>query len=147
MSNIDFERMIKNMFGINSIMKRKLMNPEVFLKDTNITLSHLRILFMLFYNTDLSVSQISKDTFISKPNCSKAIDILIKSGLANRNHDENDRRIIKISLTEAGKSFVKKKKKEIIMHMKNQLIELDNADIITLNNAAEDFYRIVSKLK
>jgi DNA-binding PadR family transcriptional regulator len=51
------------------------------------------------------VTDVAKYFKISKPNMTPILDSLVKKGYLERNRDENDRRIIRLSLTPSGKVF------------------------------------------
>ncbi|OEF99045.1 hypothetical protein BHF71_02345 [Vulcanibacillus modesticaldus] len=58
----------------------------------------------------VTVSELSKNLIISPPAASKLVDQLFKLNLVTRVRSENDRRIVKIQLTEKGIEILEKNK-------------------------------------
>ena len=85
-------------------------------------------------------SEISRFHCISKPNVTTLISKLIESGLAQRSHDEQDRRVIYVTITDKGKKIVYRRRriiKEYILKVFNQL----DADDIEDTFSAMEKYR------
>jgi DNA-binding MarR family transcriptional regulator len=65
----------------------------------------------------MTPTEISHLHCISKPNVTTLINGLIEAGFAVRNHDEKDRRVIYITITEKGKKLVQRKRKVVKDYM------------------------------
>ena len=59
----------------------------------------------------MTPSEISRVHCISKPNVTTLISKLIEGGFAKRSHDEKDRRVIYVTITDKGKKVVQRKRK------------------------------------
>lgn len=70
----------------------------------NITIGQALVLFYLLDNEGSSVKDIARGLELDSPAVSRLIDRLIKENLINREEDNNDRRTLKIKLTERGRS-------------------------------------------
>lgn len=69
----------------------------------DLTLTQLRLLYLLDHTPEpLPVSSLGEAVGLSVAATGRAIDALVKSGLVERNEDPVDRRIKRISLSEAG---------------------------------------------
>ena len=55
----------------------------------------------------ISVSDLAEARCISRPAISQVVDVLVNKGLVSRQHDPDDRRYIKLVLTENGSSLLK----------------------------------------
>ena len=66
--------------------------------------SHARIIFYLKFSGPVPISHAAKDLDISKPNMTPIIDKLIAEDLVRRYDDPNDRRIIKLEVTDRVKN-------------------------------------------
>jgi DNA-binding MarR family transcriptional regulator len=53
-----------------------------------------------------SVSELSDCMSVSRPNISRAVDELVNEGLAQRERDAKDRRVVYLSLTEKGNELI-----------------------------------------
>lgn len=52
-----------------------------------------------------SVKQVAEELGVSLPSASRAVDDLVKRGLASRDEDPDDRRVRRVSLTAAGRDL------------------------------------------
>ena len=91
-------------------------------------------------------AEISRVNCISKPNVTTLISKLVESGLVQRSHDEKDRRVIFVILTDKGKRVVQRKRnlgKKCMFKMFNQF----NADEIEeMFSAIETIKNLLVKL-
>jgi DNA-binding MarR family transcriptional regulator len=92
---------------------------------------HYWALFFLQMHS-LTMSELGNRLYRSKPNMTAIIDKLIAEKLVTRLTDENDRRIIRIAITDQGKSFIKDKKKEMKEALKLNMASLNDEDLTEL---------------
>lgn len=87
-----FPQFIKKVFYEHDISKLNL----------GINRTQTNILMYINENNEKSMSEISLMTGLEKSSFTRSIDYLVKNGFITRNPSENDRRIIKLSLTNKG---------------------------------------------
>jgi DNA-binding MarR family transcriptional regulator len=105
-----------------------------------------RILGMLMFYGAMPMSMISKKLCVSKPSITALINKLVAEKMVERIYEKDDRRIIKINLTEKGKHYLIKSRDETKQTIKNNLSELSATDFNKLFKASEEMIRILSKL-
>ncbi len=88
-------------------------------------------------------SEISRVHCISRPNVTTLISKLIDSGFAQRSHDEQDRRVIYISITEKGKKVVYRRRKIIKEYILKVFDKLDKDEIEDTFSAVEAYRDIL----
>ena len=93
----------QNMFHILPLIKKRLLHMDLVQREHGTPLSHVQVLAMLNDVGTMSVSEISRRLGIAKPNITPLVDRLFESGYVDRQHDENDRRVVNIVLLPAGK--------------------------------------------
>lgn len=93
-----------------------------------------------------TMTELSNELKISKQQTTTIVDKLIKAGLVIREHDDIDRRTINIRLTQSGVTFMKSFKEEIFNTMKEKIKNLDDDDLICLDNALNDFFKVIHKI-
>ncbi|AAK78852.1 DNA-binding MarR family transcriptional regulator [Clostridium acetobutylicum] len=100
--------------------------------------SSIRVLFALNNHKKITITDLGKVLCAHKPNVTSWVDCLVKNDLACRLYDDNDRRIIYISLTENGKLTIDKCKEVLNKSFAERLAHLNDEDlellIQTLNN-------------
>ncbi len=83
-------------------VKKVFYDHDISMLDLDINKTQINILMLIDENKNSSMSQISQMTGIEKSSFTRSVDCLEKQGFITRNSTENDRRIIKLSLTEKG---------------------------------------------
>ncbi len=109
-----FSQITANLFDLLVILNKKIFNPLVLSKVINLTPAQFSILFYLMKNNNSSVSEAADYLQISKPNMTPLLDSLIDLGYVERTRDTKDRRVVRLSLTEAGLEFYNLMKKTSI---------------------------------
>jgi DNA-binding MarR family transcriptional regulator len=64
-----------------------------------------RILFVLWQNDDLPISEVGSKTSLSKSTLTSMLDRMEQQGHIKRNYDPHDRRLIRITLTQKAKAL------------------------------------------
>ena len=105
----------------------------------------VRMLFMLAHSGMMQPSEIGIRMGISKPNVTSLVDKLIENGYVERRHDDKDRRVIHIAVTDQGRKFVVKRLQLVRNIIKKNLSGLDHDELDSLNLALDTFRRIISK--
>ncbi len=98
----------KGGFFISQIKQVQSRIFEKLLKDNGIddfNGAHGRILFVLWQEDDLTISQIGERTSLAKTTLTSMLDRMEEKGNIKRNFDPNDRRQIRITLTEKARAL------------------------------------------
>lgn len=127
-------------------LHKNVLKPEEFMKGMPIPPSHVKVIFYLSHKGAVPVSTIAKDLLISKPNMTPIIDKLFEEGYVSRSEDPNDRRILRIEITEKSKEIFKLKKELAVKSLISKLSNLNSEDISTLSSNLDSVYKILEKL-
>ncbi|WML36991.1 MarR family transcriptional regulator [Clostridium sp. OS1-26] len=95
----------------------------------------------------LSISEICKKVYVSKPQMTIIIDNLVKKGLVYRVYGKEDRRIINIDLTEEGKEYLRSLLEMFKENLSHKLIALSRGDLVKLLNSIEIMESILRQLE
>ena len=76
------------------------------LHEYDLTVSQFGVLEALFHLGPMPVGQLAGKILRSSANLTLVIDNLVKRGLATRERREDDRRTVRISLTDAGRDLI-----------------------------------------
>jgi len=103
----DFEQKIMEVkeFYIEFFKKTLVMNGKGI--DPDFTISEIKALAAFRGGRDFTMGELSKNAQVAMPSMTEMIDKLVRHGMAKRSRDENDRRVVKVSLTEKGKRLRK----------------------------------------
>lgn len=99
-----------------------------------LTLSQMGILNMVSYNPGITLKEVAEKLSLPKSTVSINADDLVKSELLERKASENDRREVKLIVTEKGMGFVKKSCDNALSYraMISALEDLAEEDVRTL---------------
>jgi len=92
----------QNLFLALPIFRKRLLHMDVIQREFNVPLSHVQVMAMLNDNGCMNVSEISRRLGIAKPNITPLIDRLIEEHYVERKRDENDRRMVNVSICPLG---------------------------------------------
>jgi MarR family transcriptional regulator, organic hydroperoxide resistance regulator len=123
---------------VNNMMKSPKMQFQK--KVDDLSQGEKRILgYLTFWKDRVASGELSEKLFLSTPRVASALNSLSKKGFIERNRDENDKRIVIVSITEAGKSFVMEEHEEAISMLEKTLRRLGEKD-------AKEFVRILNRI-
>lgn len=136
----------QNMFHVLPLIKKRLLHMDLVQKEHGTPLSHVQVLAMLQDAGTMSVSEISRRLGIAKPNITPLVDRLYEAGYVDRQHDENDRRVVNIVLLPAGEEKLAAIRATIVRQIQNQSENLTLSEFRELNDSLASVVRILSSL-
>lgn len=145
LSREDYERLLKSMRHMISI------NPAAALK--NMTLAELKLIYSAeeYFRTEgrlVSSAEIAERLEISAPAVSRTVKGLESKGCLERRLDENDRRSIRIAVTEKGREAMEENMKRCIALFDRIFAEFSDkelADMVRLHcKFTDELRKIVS---
>jgi DNA-binding MarR family transcriptional regulator len=101
-----------------------------------ISVEQFHILRHIHHGTD-SVSELANERCISRPAISQVVDALAHKGLLTRRQDVDDRRYVKLVLTENGTALLKSIFDSNRAWMEDKLASLDQAELAASIQAME----------
>lgn len=140
------DNVAQNMFHVIPLVKKRLLHMDLVQKEHGTPLSHVQVLAMLQDVGTMSVSEISRRLGIAKPNITPLVDRLYENGYVDRQHDENDRRVVNIVLQPAGAEKLADIRVTIANQIQAQSENLTTTEFRELNDALNSVVRILSSL-
>ena len=141
-----FDAVAQNMFHILPLIKKRLLHMDLVQREHGTPLSHVQVLAMLQDAGTMSVSEISRRLGIAKPNITPLVDRLFEAGYVDRQHDENDRRVVNIVLLPAGEEKLAAIRATIARQIQGQAEGLSISEFRELNDSLANVVRILSSL-
>ena len=136
----------QNMFHVMPLIKKRLLHMDMVQKEHGTPLSHVQVLAMLQDAGTMSVSEISRRLGIAKPNITPLVDRLYEAGYVDRQHDENDRRVVNIVLLPAGEEKLAAIRATIARQIQVQAEGLSVSEFRELSDSLSSVVRILSSL-
>ncbi|HYK09003.1 MAG TPA: MarR family transcriptional regulator [Candidatus Eisenbacteria bacterium] len=121
-----FFRLMKQNLGIKSDL-------------ANLSMVQLQTLFYLKKNNPSPMRKIAEYVQVELPSATNLIDTLVSLDLVMRNADNQDKRVVNVSLTPKAQNLLDKVKKERTENMNVMLMPLSNTD-------KKQFLEILQKL-
>ena len=140
------DNVAQNMFHILPLIKKRLLHMDLVQREHGTPLSHVQVLALLHDVGTRSVSEISRRLGIAKPNITPLVDRLYESGYVDRQHDENDRRVVNIVLLPAGEEKLSAIRATISRQIFQQVDGLSVSEFRELNESLSSVVRILSSL-
>lgn len=106
----------------------------------------IRILDLLRQKEILTMKEIANEMKISKQQLTPLINKLIQMDLAIRESDDADRRIVRIKITSKGLTILETFQNDIAENIKTRIIDWNEADILSLQNALSTLYLYIDKI-
>jgi DNA-binding MarR family transcriptional regulator len=98
--------------------------------------AQLSALSVIAFGGPRSLSELAQIEQVTPPTMSRIVDSLVKHGLANRDTDKNDRRLITISATEKGKKIMFQGRNNREKRLLKLVEALDSKEIEILRQAS-----------
>ncbi len=115
-------------------------------KEFKFTKTQQLIILTLWLSGTLSLNELSKKICTSNEQATRAVGQLVKRGIVSRVKNENNRREIEISLTQAGIDDIKEAQKKIIQRMSKGLEAMDEKDANTICECIDKIGEIVKRM-
>ncbi|WP_300350872.1 MarR family transcriptional regulator [Clostridium sp.] len=147
MSNLENLNLASDeLYSLLLSLNRKVFNHDDIIKRLSIPSSHAKVIFYLIYSKNASVSKIAKDLSISKSNMTPIIDKLIKEGFVERFPDPNDRRVIRIGITQKGYEFSTKQREFAKKNLREKISSLSSEDLVQIEELTKKLNEILLKI-
>lgn len=147
MNDCKLHNLSNNLFNLLINLNKKVFSHRDMIKTFPMPSSHARVIFYLAHSNSSSISNIAKDLGICKPNMTPIIDKLIEDDFVQRYSDDNDRRIIRIKLTEKAYKLLNKRKESFNIELQEKVSLLSDEDLKLLEIYTNGLSKIISKLK
>lgn len=146
MNENEVKEVAENMFQVLKLFQNKMFRPfELAIKCDGGPMQ-FRILGMLKHRESISMSDIAHEMMVSKQQLTPVIDKMIEAKLVVRENDSRDRRIINISLDEAGREMLAERTREILGMLVERFKVISDEDVKMLGSSLEQIREVLVKL-
>lgn len=146
MDTINLDRISDNLFDMVMELHKKTFSKDQIIKGLCMPPSHVKVIFCLSHAGPLSLSHLASAIGISKPNMTPIIDKLIQDDLINRYEDSNDRRMLRVELTDKANNLLKCQTQKFKDMLSQKLATLPPEDLTSLESSLEEVTSVLSKL-
>ena len=102
-----FDRFFQTLYELIPLLKKRFQLTHEQIEYGSVTNTHFPLLFLLYSSGPLTMTETARRLGLSKPRLTLQVETLFEEGLIERLTNREDRRLIRICLTEKGADFVK----------------------------------------
>jgi DNA-binding MarR family transcriptional regulator len=136
----------EKLFQMSFLFHNKMMRPVLQNSKSSLSPLQVHVLNTLKDNGTATMTLVANEIKMSKQQTTRVVDQLVSQGFVRRDFEEQDRRIIKISLTAAGEAELENIKEEAIEHMVAKIEMFDERKVAELNDTADRLSRLLREL-
>jgi DNA-binding MarR family transcriptional regulator len=140
----EFESSSKIINLIRNLNKSMRHRFHDFMQDSGLTFPQLSVISTLTKNGELKVSVLSDKIGLSDSTVSGILDRLEQKNIIRRERNQDDRRVVKIALTEGSRKFCKDFHKRAEEHFSNLLKRLSEQEIKDIIKGLETLNSVLS---
>ncbi len=107
--------------------------------------TQLSALSVLVFGGPQTIGALARIEQVTLPTISRVADALVQAGLAEREADEQDRRVVRLRASAAGTRLMHKGRKQRVRRLVRLLEELEPAELDTMGAAAERLARLLRR--
>ena len=101
------DRLIESTYDFGRIMRQQMIGHGK--NDDGTNLLHIHSLFLISDTKGMTMKQLADSLHISSPSATSLVNRLVRSDWVTRVHDEANRKLVRLSLTPAGKRILQTK--------------------------------------
>lgn len=132
MSQLDFANKIQRL--VYELVKNYELCDRMCLAQHEVTAAQAYTLLAFPPESDVSMNELSEAMGLANSTMTRMIDHLVRKGLADRRHDDADRRVVRVTLTAKGQEMrrtFEKERQQIYREVLADIQESDHPVIIT----------------
>ncbi|PKM78694.1 MAG: hypothetical protein CVU90_01470 [Firmicutes bacterium HGW-Firmicutes-15] len=145
MSNL--ESVAEEFLRLLGYIRDNYLKPAEQITRSRLSPAQFHAVSILFRKDSLPMSELAAEMKISKQQLTPIIARLIESSLAVRKTDENDRRIVRIEITELGRSTNKALLAQIKVNFTEKLSEIPDKELDELKQMVTRMQEILKTAK
>ncbi|QUI24608.1 MarR family transcriptional regulator [Vallitalea pronyensis] len=140
--NAERDTLVKKIFTFMPLVHRKFFKGMHLKKNIH----KMQLLRLIAEADGMPMKYYGEALYISKPNLTKMINRLIEAGFVERKHNEEDRRMITIFMTQKGRSYMEEEKQAMKAKMLEKLQVLSDEEVSALTYHFNEMEKILEKL-
>ena len=139
------EKVIVSLFEVFHLSQKYLLENFA-KKKQKITKTQFYIIMVVYRKRNLSMSQVASAISSSKEQTTRAVAPLVEAGFLKRYHDEENRRVVHIELTEQGLELIEEIRQNMIDSMRSCMGKLTAEEVHRFEEAADTLLELLMKV-
>ena len=136
--NISRVELIQQFLEASGHMYRSILPVKTkFFTDLDLNRSQFEVMMFILRSENPTIKDIAKAFTITSSAATQLVEGLVHKGLVERRESEEDRRIVKVSLSKEGEAKCKSFKKLVFMQMTKKLTTLSDQELLAMKKIAD----------
>ena len=140
------ENIALKIFQVQPMLRKRIQKYEISSAGQVMPISHVQVLTVLNEEGSMTVSEISRRFNIAKPNITPLVDRLSAEGLVERQRSSLDRRVVNISICDAGRERLRQTQEAIFQMISSWSDRISDEEFREFSTALDSMIRILSKV-
>lgn len=140
------ENISENILGLFPIVKKKFLTYGPLDFPLHLSPNNFQVLLLLREVRSSTVSDLSKQLNVSRPNMTPLLDKLVEHGLADRQSCDSDRRVVNVAITEEGDAFCEQVFHTFSRKIQERLVFLPEEELLHLSEILIELKQILLKI-
>ncbi|MET3212062.1 UNVERIFIED_CONTAM: DNA-binding MarR family transcriptional regulator [Paenibacillus sp. PvR008] len=136
----------ENILGLFPIVRKKFLTFGTLDIPLHLSPNNFQVLMLLREVRLSTVSELSKQLNVSRPNMTPLLDKLVEHGLADRQSCDSDRRVVNVAITQEGDAFCKQVFNIFSGKIQERLVLLSEEDLLHLSETLNELKQIFLKI-
>ncbi len=136
----------ENILGLFPIVKKKFFTFGTLDIPLHLSPNNFQVLMLLREVRLSTVSELSKQLNVSRPNMTPLLDKLVEHGLADRQSCDSDRRVVNVAITQEGDAFCEQVFNTFSSKIQERLVLLSEEDLLHLSETLNELKQIFLKI-
>lgn len=141
----DWEKILTRILHSYNEISKGINPPSI--QRIDLTSAQIKALTSFHNTSEYTMSELSKSLGVTLPTTSSMINRLIQLGYVERKRDQEDRRVVKVKLTNQGKSILNRLMKERRIALEKLLKVLNNQELEIFLQSIENVSSLLKKAK
>ena len=124
------------MLAVAELFAERRRSSMAWLRGCDVSMAQLHVLATLHEHGDMTVGALAEALSISAPSASGVVDRLVERGMVSRERSEDDRRSVRLSLSECGRQLTEQVHGLGAENFRRILTELSDGDLADLARVA-----------
>lgn len=146
MKDKDLDEAARDLSSLLPTFDRKFIRPHEQQTRHIVSPLTIHVLTILAKTETATMTELAQEIKIAKAQLTPIVDKLCESNCVCREHDPTDRRFINIRITPTGVAMLHNLQNTLYQTVRSKLEFLDSQDLLSLQNALNELYRIINKM-
>ena len=136
------DRLIESTYDFGRIMRQQMIGGDA----GGPNLLHLHALLLISEREGMTMKELARALHVSSPSATSLCNRLVRTGWIARRHDDTNRKLVRLQLTEAGKKILREKQERRRSILRKIFSALTKSEQVALTHMHQKLTRAIAAL-